>query len=84
MPVPEAAVYEDNAAARGHDNIGFAGQVCSMEGEAAAHAVEDGAHDALRSRVARSHGLHTCATLFRSQVVGHTIRSRSSGFKSHC
>ena len=58
MPMPEAAVHEDNLAAAGEGDVGLASQIFQMDSEAIAHRMQDATHAQLGLRVFRSDRLH--------------------------
>ena len=71
MPVPEAAVDEDDFPAAGKDEIRLARQVLAVQPEAVAHAVDEAADQQLDLAVLGADAAHQLAALLLRYCVGH-------------
>lgn len=69
MKMPKTSIDEDNFAERTKDEIGFAGQVRSVETVMAAKTPTEFPHDHLRLRVGRANPGHVFAAFIRCQVI---------------
>ena len=84
VTVPKTPVHEDDGAARGQDDVGFAGQgfvARSIDGEPVAEPVEQRADLALRPGVATEDTRHDLGAFFGGPDVGHGEDSRPLRFK---
>jgi hypothetical protein len=79
MPVPEAAVDEDDRAVFRQDEVRFAGQGAvfrALDREAVAEAVEHRAQGEFRFRVASTDPGHHLGSLLGTEDIGHVTTQR--------
>ena len=74
VPMPKAAIHEDDRVPLGKHNVGMSRQLWRMEAKAESQGVEVTAHKHLRLRVLRSNPAHRVATL----LWGNLIRERKN------
>lgn len=71
VTVPEAAVDENDLAARREDQIGLAGKVFGVQTEAVTHPVDEAANRKFRPCVSRPHRSHDAGAPRGIDVIGH-------------
>ncbi len=83
VAMPEATVNKDDGVVFPQDNVGFAGKVFSVQAEAVAGAVEQGAHLQLRFRILPADLRHVPrAFLWRQRIHGQSVGFAVLGVKS--
>ena len=71
VPVPEAAVYKNNALQSWQDDVGTTRQLPYMEPVPIPHLVNQGSHEQFRLRVCCTNPRHVPAASLGSQTVRH-------------
>ena len=82
VSMPEASMYEHDAAMSRQDDIRVAGQVLAMQSEAISHPMNHRADHALRGRVLASDAAHNPASFLDGERIRHVDEYRQSALRS--